>query len=79
LLLVIILVNPIMKAGDKHFKCVNSKTGYAIYYHSLGRELSNEEVKAELEKIRARVAIQNGIYLGTLYWEEMKQDAELTQ
>jgi hypothetical protein len=68
-----------MKAADKHYKCVNSKTGYVIYYHSLGSELSNEEVKAELEKLRAHVAIQNGIYLGTLYWEEMKQDAELTQ
>lgn len=68
-----------MKAGDKHYKCVNSKTGYVIYYHSLDRELSNEEVKAELDKVRTRVAIQNGIYLETLYWEEMKQDAELTQ
>ncbi|MFC0513261.1 hypothetical protein ACFFGT_03580 [Mucilaginibacter angelicae] len=68
-----------MKAGDKHYKCVNSKTGYVIYYHSLNRGLSNEEVKAELDKVRTRVAIQNGIYLETLYWEEMKQDAELTQ
>jgi hypothetical protein len=68
-----------MKAGEKHYKCVNSKTGYVIYYHSLGSGLSKDEVKAELEKIRTRVAIQNGIYLETLYWDEMKQDAELTQ
>ncbi|MEO3406635.1 hypothetical protein AAFN85_22155 [Mucilaginibacter sp. CAU 1740] len=68
-----------MKAGDKHYKCVNSRTGYAIYYHSLSRMLSDEEIRTELEKIRARVAIQNGIYLETLYWEEMKQDAELTR
>ena len=68
-----------MKAGDKHYKCVNSKTGYVIYYHSLSGMLSEEDIRAELEKIRARVAIQNGIYLGTLYWEEMKQDAELTR
>lgn len=68
-----------MKAGDKHYKCVNSRTGYAIYYHSLSGMLSDEETKTELEKIRARVAIQNGIYLETLYWEEMKQNAELTR
>jgi hypothetical protein len=68
-----------MKAGEKHYKCVNSKTGYVIYYHSLSSGLSKDEVKAELEKIRTRVAIQNGIYLETLYWDEMKQDAELTQ
>jgi hypothetical protein len=68
-----------MKAGDKHYKCVNSRTGYAIYYHSLSGILSEDDIKAELEKIRARVAIQNGIYLETLYWEEMKQDAELTR
>jgi hypothetical protein len=41
--------------------------------------LSDEQIRTELEKIRARVAIQNGIYLETLYWEEMKQDAELTR
>ena len=68
-----------MKAADKHYKCVNSKTGYAIYYHSLSNELNEDEIRTELEKIRARVAIQNGIYLGTLYWEEMKRDAELTR
>ncbi|AYL94129.1 hypothetical protein [Mucilaginibacter celer] len=68
-----------MNAGDKHYKCVNSKTGYAIYYHSLSGMLNDDEIRTELEKIRARVAIQNGIYLETLYWEEMKQNAELTR
>lgn len=68
-----------MKAADKHYKCVNSKTGYAIYYHSLSGALSDEEIRTELEKIRARVAIQNGIYLETLYWEEMNQTARRTQ
>jgi len=67
----------IMKPADKHYKFINSKTGYAIYYYSLSSELSEEEIKQQLQEIKTRVAIQNGIYLGTVYWEEIKENAEL--
>jgi hypothetical protein len=59
---------------NKHYKFINSKTGYVIFYHSLSAGLSADEVRAELEKIRAKVAIQNGIYHETVYWEEIKDD-----
>ena len=61
-----------MKKPNKHYKFINSKTGYVIYYHSISDDLEAEKTKEELEKIRAQVAIQNGIYLGTVYWEEIK-------
>ena len=61
-----------MKKPNKHYKFINSKTGYVIYYHSISDDLEAEKTKEELEKIRAQVAIPNGIYLDTVYWEEIK-------
>ncbi|MEB0263116.1 MULTISPECIES: hypothetical protein [unclassified Mucilaginibacter] len=63
-----------MNTADKHYKFINSKTGYVIFYSSLSIKLGPDEVKAELEKIKAQVAIKNGIYAGTLYWEEIKDE-----
>ena len=62
-----------MNKSDKHYKFINSKTGYVIYYHSISKALEAEKIKKELEKIRAQVAIHNGIYLDTVYWEEIKE------
>jgi uncharacterized protein YpmB len=45
-----------------------------IFYYSLSSGLSADEVKAELEKIKTQVAIKNGIYQDTIYWEEIKGD-----
>ena len=61
-----------MKKPNKHYKFINSKTGYVIHYHSISDDLEEKKAKEELEKIKAQVAIQNGIYLGTVYWEEIK-------
>lgn len=61
-----------MKTDKKHYKFINSQTGNAIFYHSLDAELKNEEIKAELDKIKAQVAIQNGLFLDIIYWEEEK-------
>lgn len=63
-----------MKNQDKHYKFINSKTGYAIYYHTLDSSIPPEKEKEELDKIKAKVAIQNDIYLGTVYWEEIKEN-----
>ncbi|MDN5287498.1 MAG: hypothetical protein JWR38_3772 [Mucilaginibacter sp.] len=65
-----------MKPADKHYKFINSKTGYAIYYHSINSERPIEEIKTELQEVKTKVAIQNGIYIGTVYWEEIKDDAD---
>jgi hypothetical protein len=63
-----------MNTADKHYKFINSKTGYVIFYSSLSTGLSPEQEKAELEKIKTQVAVKNGIYQGTIYWEEIKDE-----
>ena len=63
-----------MNTAAKHFKFINSKTGYVIYYHSVNVDLNPDDLKAELEKIKDQVAINNGIYRETLYWEEIKDE-----
>jgi hypothetical protein len=59
---------------DKHYKFINGKTGYAIFYHTLKPDLKEEEVKVELEKVRTQVAVTNVISLDTVYWEEIKEE-----
>jgi hypothetical protein len=61
-----------MKANKKHYKFINSETGNAIFYHSLEAGLKEDDIKAELEKVKAQVAIQNGLYIDIVYWEEDK-------
>jgi hypothetical protein len=61
-----------MNTADKHYKFINSKTDYVIFYCSLSADLTPNELKAELEKIKVQVAIKNGLYQGTVYWEEIK-------
>jgi hypothetical protein len=63
-----------MKKSNKHYKFINSKTGNAIFYYSINDALEPEKIKEELEKIRAQVAIHNGIFLDTVYWEEIKDE-----
>lgn len=64
-----------MKAQDKHFKLINSATGYVIYYHTLSSELEKERVKEELEKVKAQVAVKYNIFIETIFWQEIKDDA----
>ncbi|MDR6944923.1 hypothetical protein [Mucilaginibacter pocheonensis] len=66
-----------MKPADKHYKFINSRTGNVIYYHSISGNRSVEEIKAELQEVKNRVAIQNNIYCETVYWEEMKEDIDV--
>ena len=61
-----------MEADNRHFKFINSQTGNTIYYHSCGTRLTEEERKAELDKIKAQVAVKNGLFLDIVYWEEVK-------
>ena len=65
-----------MKKAVKHYKFINSATGNIINYHSLDENLEAEKIKEELEKVKAQVAIKNGIYLATIYWEEEKDEVE---
>jgi hypothetical protein len=62
-----------MKTPNKHYKFINSKTGYVIYHYTIKEALSEEDTKAELEKVRAEVATKNSIFSNTIYWEEDKE------
>ncbi len=64
-----------MKAAEKHYKCINSKTGNAISYHTIKADVSEQKLKEELESVKNQVAVNNSLFADTLYWEEVK-DAE---
>jgi hypothetical protein len=59
-----------MKAAEKHYKFINSKTGYVIFHFTLQAGLNEADAKTELEKVKAEVASKNSVFLDTIYWEE---------
>jgi nitrogen regulatory protein PII len=62
-----------MKKADKHYKFINSETGYVINYHTIKAEVNDEEIKPQLDNIKAQVAIKNNIFVGNIFWEEIKE------
>lgn len=65
-----------MEKADKHYKFINSETGYVIYYHTIKPDTPDTDVKKELENVKAQVAIRNNIFVGTVFWEEIKETEE---
>jgi hypothetical protein len=63
-----------MKPAEKHYKFINSETGYVIYYHTISCDCADEKIKEELEKVKAQVAIKNNIFVDTVFWEEIKDE-----
>ena len=61
-------------AADKHYKFINSKTGNVLFYHSLKSDIGIDQIKVELDKIKAQVASHNSVFLDTIYWEEFRKD-----
>jgi len=59
-----------MKAEKKHYKFINSKTGYVIHHYTLTDVLDEAEAKAELERVKADVASKNSLFVDTIYWIE---------
>jgi hypothetical protein len=64
-----------MKAGKKHYKFINSKTGYVIHHYTLIDIQDEVDAKAELERVKADVASKNSLFVDTIYWVE-DTDAE---
>jgi len=62
-----------MDTNCKKYKFVNSQTGNTIYYHSVEEELNEAALREHLDKIKAQVASQNGLYVDIVYWEELKE------
>lgn len=65
-----------MSTSSKHYKFVNSKTGNTIYYHSIHDEMDAEKIKEELDKVRNKVATLNGVFMETIYWEEIQSSEQ---
>jgi len=65
-----------MKNADKHYKFINSETGYTIYYYTIKPDTPAEDAKKELESVKAQVAIKNNIFVDTVFWEEIKETEE---
>jgi hypothetical protein len=61
-----------MKTDNKHFKCINSHTGNAIFYYSVDDKKDQDQTQAELDKVRAQVAMQNAMPVTDIYWQEIK-------
>ncbi|WP_143822922.1 RNA 2'-phosphotransferase [Mucilaginibacter sp. MD40] len=40
----------------------------------MNKDLDKDQLQAELEKIKEQVAVKNGLYHGTVYWEEIKEE-----
>lgn len=65
-----------MRNADKHYKFINSETGYVIYYYTIKPGMPVYDVKKELENVKAQVAIKNNIFVDTVFWEEIRETEE---
>lgn len=62
-----------METAAKHYKFINSTTGNTIYYYTISEELDKEQITKQLDTIKAEVAKSNGMFSGSIYWEEVKE------
>lgn len=62
-----------MKKDNKHYKFVNNETNNVIYYLSIPKDEAN--AKTTLENTRHKLAIENGIYIGSIYYIEVPESA----
>ncbi|HJP62890.1 MAG TPA: hypothetical protein VJ844_05580 [Mucilaginibacter sp.] len=57
-----------MTKNVKHYKFVNNETGNVIYFLSVPKDKT--DAKDILENTRHKLAIENGIYIGSIYYLE---------
>ena len=62
-----------MKKDNKHYKFINNETNNVIYYLSVPKD--GADVKTTLENTRHKLAIENGIYIGSIYYIEVSENA----
>jgi len=53
---------------DKHYKFINNETDNVIYYLSVSAD--KPDLKHTLESTKHRLAIENGIYIDSIYYIE---------
>lgn len=57
-----------MKKDSKHFKFINNETDNVIYFLSVPKD--DADYKIILESTRHKLAIENGIYIDSIYYVE---------
>lgn len=62
-----------MKKDSKNYKFINNETGNVIYLLSVPRD--QDDVKSILEDTRHKLAIENGIYIGSIYFIEVSENS----
>lgn len=58
-----------MSKDVKHFKFINNETDNVIYLMTVPADKS--DVKELLEQTRHRLAVENGLYIGNIYYIEV--------
>jgi len=61
-----------MSKDHKHYKFVNNETGNVIYFLSIPSDKT--EQKDVLENTRHKLAVENGIYIGSIYYIEVPEN-----
>lgn len=61
-----------MKANVRHFKFINGQTGNVIAFFSIDSSIDECKIKENLEREQKKLAIEKGVYLDTIYWQEIK-------
>ena len=61
-----------MKKDSKHYKFINGETDNVIYLLSIPKDEDN--YKKTLENTRHKLAIENGIYIGSIYYIEVPEE-----
>jgi hypothetical protein len=73
----VLLVTCAMSKDSKHYKFINNETGNVIYYLSIPSDKPDpEEI---LENARHKLAIENGIYIGSIYYIETPENESAKQ
>ena len=60
-----------MKKDNKQYKFINNETDNVIYFLSVPKESS--DVKKILDDTRHKLAVENGIYIGSIYYIEVPE------
>jgi NMD protein affecting ribosome stability and mRNA decay len=58
-----------METDKKHYHFINTQTGNTIAHFTVSIEISDIELKELLETKKKALAVENKIFVDTIYWE----------
>jgi hypothetical protein len=66
-----------MSKASKHYKFINNETGNVIYFLSISGD--NTHPEDTLENTKHKLAMENGIYIGNIYYIEVPENESAKQ